>query len=277
MRVDRALAVRGLVRSRTHAQALISAGHVLLDGRPVMRAAMEVTEGQSLVLSAGADRYVSRGAHKLIGALDSFEPRGCVVTGRRCLDAGASTGGFTQVLLERGAERVLALDVGHGQLVSPLREDPRVTFREGENVRDLKPPPKEEGVGLIVADLSFISLVLVVKPLVSWLDPGGDAVLLVKPQFEVGADRLGRGGIVRSVNARAAAVAGVAQAVISAGLGILDVARSVVSGADGNVEFFVWGHKSWQAGDGAATSGRPHPLDAEALQAAIAREVGESV
>lgn len=180
------------------------------------------------------------------------------------------------MLLERGAESVLALDVGHGQMDALLEKDPRVTLREGVNVRALEPPPEEGRVGLIVADLSFISLVLVVEPLVSWLDPGGDAILLVKPQFEVGVDRLGRSGVVRDVNARMTAVATVAKAAISVGLGILDVARSVVSGVDGNVEFFVWGHKSWQAGDGEATSGRPHPLDAEALQAAIVREVGES-
>jgi 23S rRNA (cytidine1920-2'-O)/16S rRNA (cytidine1409-2'-O)-methyltransferase len=251
---------------------LISAGHVFLDGAPVARASTEVTDGQSLTLSLNADRYVSRAAYKLLGALDVFEPKGCVVIGRRCLDAGASTGGFTQVLLERGAEHVLALDVGHGQLAASVRNDPRVSIREGVNVRDLASPRPGEEVGLIVADLSFISLTLVMEPLAAWLEKGGDAVLMVKPQFEVGANRLGRGGIVRDDDARALAITGVAEAAMGAGLGIVDVARSVMSGANGNVEFFLWGHKSWQAGEGAADT-RPYPMEAETLREAIAREV----
>ncbi|MBN2177195.1 MAG: TlyA family RNA methyltransferase [Demequinaceae bacterium] len=273
MRADRALTARGLARSRTHAQSLISSGKVLLHGLPVARASQNVEDGDSLALSDDGDRYVSRAASKLVGALDAFP--GCVVAGRRCLDAGASTGGFTQVLLERGAEGVLALDVGHGQMAALLRDDPRVTAREGVNVRDLEPPTPGEFVSLVVADLSFISLTLVVGALASWLSPGGDAVLLVKPQFEVGAARLGKRGVVRDPSARAEAVTRVAEAMAEAGLDVVDVSRSVVSGADGNVEFFLWGVKSWQAGEGAAEH-RPHPLDGETLRRAITREVEQS-
>ena len=278
MRVDRALAARGLARSRTHAQSLIADGLVLLDGRPVDRASVDVGPDQILSLRDGGDRYVSRGAHKLLGALDAFgDPEAfgdpLVVAGRRCLDAGASTGGFTQVLLERGASHVLALDVGRGQLSPVIAAEPRVEAREGVNVRDLEPPGPGEVVGLVVADLSFISLRLVVQPLAAWLGGGGDAVLLVKPQFEVGAGRLGRGGVVRDESARAEAVAQVADAVVTAGLGIRGVARSVVSGAHGNVEFFLWGSKTWQAGDETSPQGRSHTLDGSALRRAIDQEV----
>jgi len=275
MRLDRALAARGLARSRTHAQALIAAGSVLVDGVVVRRSSLEVSEDAELALASTADAYVSRGAHKLIGALDAFAARGLAVAGRACLDAGASTGGFTQVLLERGAASVLAIDVGHGQMARAIAADPRVTAREGVNVRDLEPPGGAEGteragVDLIVADLSFISLTLAVEPLAAWLRPDGDMVLMVKPQFEVGAGRLGRGGVVRRPEEMVSAVASVARAMASAGFGIADVSRSLVSGPRGTVEFFVWGRRTWQAG------GEAQPLGERALMDVIEREVGES-
>lgn len=268
MRLDRAFAARGLARSRTHAQALIAAGHVTLNGAVATRAAAEVADGDVLALAPDADHYVSRGAHKLIGALDDFTSHGLRVGGRRCLDAGASTGGFTQVLLERGAARVLALDVGHGQLAPPLANDPRIEAREGVNVRDLPPPrSEEEPADLVVADLSFISLKLVVPALAAWVGADGDALLLVKPQFEVGADRVGRGGVVRSPEAMIDAVGGVAAAMSRAGLGIAGVARSRLSGPRGTVEFFLWGRRTWQAWGG------PGPLEAAPLERAVEREV----
>jgi 23S rRNA (cytidine1920-2'-O)/16S rRNA (cytidine1409-2'-O)-methyltransferase len=270
MRLDRALVARGLVRSRGRAHDVIDAGSVYVDGAPVRKASADVREDQDVVVIGEGDVYVSRAAHKLLGALDAFAPHGLEVDGRRCLDAGVSTGGFTQVLLERGASHVLALDVGHGQTAPVVEDDPRVTLREGINVRDL-PPPAESGVGLVVADLSFISLTLVVGALAPWVEPGGDALLLVKPQFEVGAGRA-KGGIVRDPRLKAEAVEAVARAAESAGLTVAGVRRSVVSGADGNVEFFLWGAKTWQAKG--ATDTRPR-LDGEALDLEISREVHE--
>jgi len=266
VRLDRALAARGLARSRTHAQSLIAAGHVLVDGAAVRRSSHDVSDDAVLTLAEGADRYVSRGAYKLAGALDAFAPSGLDVAGRACLDAGASTGGFTQVLLERGAASVLALDVGHDQLAATVAGDPRVTSREGVNVRYLEPPVPGEGVDLVVGDLSFISLTHVVAPLVAWLAPAGDMLLMVKPQFEVGAGRLGRGGVVTDPRAMADAVAGVAAAMVAAGLGIAGVSRSVMSGPRGTVEFFVWGRRTWQAGT-------IRPLGDADLARAIEREV----
>jgi len=270
VRLDRALAARGLARSRTHAQALLESGCVRVDGVEVVRPATDVTDKQTITLNETGDFHVSRGALKLLGALDAFS-RGdrpgnrLAVEGRRCLDAGASTGGFTQVLLEHGAVSVLALDVGHGQMSLRVAADPRVTSREGVNVRYLDPPEPGQAVDLIVADLSFISLTLVIDPLASWLVTGGDAVVLVKPQFEVGAARLGKGGVVRNDAVRIDAVSRVAAAMAESGLPILGVARSPVSGADGNVEIFLWGRKTWQAKDDA--------LSATALIEAIEREV----
>jgi 23S rRNA (cytidine1920-2'-O)/16S rRNA (cytidine1409-2'-O)-methyltransferase len=267
MRLDRALAAGGLARSRTQAQALIAEGSVLVDGVVARRSSLEVNEHVDIALAPTADAYVSRGAHKLIGALDAFALRGLTVAGRACLDAGASTGGFTQVLLERGAASVLAIDVGHGQMAASIAENPRVTSREGVNVRDLEPPGGASGVDLIVADLSFISLTLAVEPLAAWLCPGGDMVLMVKPQFEVGAGRLGRGGVVRRPEDMADAVASVARSMAAAGFGIVDVSRSLVSGPRGTVEFFVWGRRTWQAG------GEVRLLDEKALRTVIEREV----
>ncbi|WP_422936217.1 TlyA family RNA methyltransferase [Sinomonas sp. P47F7] len=238
-RLDLELVSRGLARSRTHAAKLIADGHVAVGGRLAAKPSQAVAAGDPIDVEASEhDRYASRAGHKLAGALERFpavDPRGL-----RCLDAGASTGGFTDVLLERGAVRVVAVDVGHGQLVERLRLDSRVDVYEGLNVRDLEPATIGGPAQLTVADLSFISLTLVVGPLAACTAPCGDLLLMVKPQFEVGRERLARTGVVGSVAERRRAVAGVAEAAIEAGLGLRGLAESPLPGQDGNVEYFLW-------------------------------------
>ena len=266
MRLDRAVTARGLARSRSHAHDLITTGNVLVDGELERRPARDVGDDAELTLVDGIDAYVSRAAHKLIGALDVFAPLGLVVEGRRALDAGASTGGFTQVLLERGASHVTAIDVGHDQLAPLLRRDPRVTVIEGMNVRELEAGSPGSGADLVVADLSFISLTLVVGPLVAIAAARGDLVLLVKPQFEVGRNRLDKHGVVTRDADRIVAVTAVCEAAQREGLEIVALDRSVLPGPSGNVEFFVWVRRSWQA---RGVAGQP-ALDEGALAKAIA-------
>ena len=271
MRLDRAVAERGLARSRAHAQELIAAGVVLVDGVIATKASAAVADTAAITLAdARGAHYVSRAAFKLQGALESCAPRGLVVDGRRCLDAGASTGGFTQVLLEWGAAHVLAVDVGHGQLDSTLAADPRVASREGLNIKELDGHSPGAGVELVVADLSFISLTHVIEPLVAFAAPDADFLLMVKPQFEVGRQGLGAGGVVRDARSRADAVAAVVAHMRHAGLGIHSVDRSALPGPAGNVEFFVWGSGSWQA----RGAGAPPVLDEEQLARHIAAAVG---
>ena len=236
-RADVALAARGLARSRTEGAALIRAGQVLLDGRPVRRPSERVATDATLRLRDPGPRYVSRAAHKLVSALEAFPD--VAVAGRRALDAGASTGGFTQVLLERGAERVAAVDVGHDQLAPAVRADPRVLVREGLNVRDLTAEDIDGPVDLVVSDLSFISLRLVLAPLAGVCRPGAELLLMVKPQFEVGRRALPRTGVVTDPDARRDAVVGVAAAALGAGLAPRGLARSGLAGQDGNAEFFL--------------------------------------
>jgi 23S rRNA (cytidine1920-2'-O)/16S rRNA (cytidine1409-2'-O)-methyltransferase len=183
------------------------------------------------------ENWASRGAHKLIGALDAFDT--VTVDGARCLDAGASTGGFTDVLLRRGAREVVAVDVGYGQLVWRLQTDPRVTVVDRTNVRTLTAPDIGGVVDLTVADLSFISLTLVLPALIACTDPTGDLVLMVKPQFEVGKDRLGHGGVVRDPELRIGAVRTVLAAADGAGRRAAGVVASPLPGPSGNVEYFV--------------------------------------
>ena len=236
-RADVALTARGLARSRTEGAALIRAGQVLLDGRPVRRPSDRVAADATLRLRDPGPRYVSRAAHKLVSALEAFPD--VAVAGRRALDAGASTGGFTQVLLERGAERVAAVDVGHDQLAPTVRADPRVLVREGLNVRDLTAEDIDGPVDLVVSDLSFISLRLVLAPLAGVCRPGAELLLMVKPQFEVGRRALPRTGVVTDPDARRDAVVGVAAAALGAGLAPRGLARSGLAGQDGNAEFFL--------------------------------------
>jgi len=238
-RLDQELTRRGLARSRTEAARLIAAGLVSSAGQVLGKASMNVTEETELsVAESGITEFVSRAGHKLRGALDAFPE--VTVTGKRCLDAGASTGGFTDVLLRAGAREVAAVDVGHGQLVQELREDPRVQVFEGVNVRYLTPDGIGGEAALTVADLSFISLTLVMKPLAACTHAGGDLVLMVKPQFEVGRERLSRTGVVTSTEQRREAVGRVAQSAVDAGLELRGLAESPLPGQDGNHEYFLW-------------------------------------
>jgi 23S rRNA (cytidine1920-2'-O)/16S rRNA (cytidine1409-2'-O)-methyltransferase len=234
-----------MARSRDHAAELIADGRVTVAGAVATKAATSVTTDVALVVSTdpripGGEEYVSRGGHKLAGALAAFEPRGLAVAGRRCLDAGASTGGFTDVLLRHDAAQVLAVDVGYGQLAWRLRQDERVVVHDRTNVRDLALETVGGPVDLVVGDLSFISLTLVLDALISVTGPDADLVLMVKPQFEVGRSQVGKGGVVRDPAARADAVASVVDAAAERGWGTRGVVASPLPGPSGNVEFFVW-------------------------------------
>ena len=258
-RLDAELVRRGLARSREHAGQLIGDGRVKVGGQRAAKAATQVEAGAAILVAeaGGAPEYVSRGGHKLAGALAAFA--GLEAKGRVCLDAGASTGGFTDVLLRAGAAHVYAVDVGYGQIAWSLRTDERVTVMERVNVRGLEPgmlggaPP-----ALVVGDLSFISLRLVLGPLHACAAPGADYAMMVKPQFEVGKDRVGAGGVVRDPGLRAGAVRGVAEHAATLGLGVLGVAASPLPGPSGNVEYFL-----------GLRAGAP-PLDEADLAAAVA-------
>jgi 23S rRNA (cytidine1920-2'-O)/16S rRNA (cytidine1409-2'-O)-methyltransferase len=278
-RLDAELVRRGLARSREQAGELVAAGLVAVAGQRAAKPATQVGRDTPItVTESGEPGYVSRGGRKLAGALEVFGgfradgvrgvpgeqsappgqqsgPQGLIVAGRTCLDAGASTGGFTDVLLRAGAAHVVAADVGYGQLAWSLRTDPRVTVLDRVNVRTLDhvtPAP-----GLVVADLSFISLTLVLPALAACAAPDADFVLLVKPQFEVGKGRVGAGGVVRNTADRSAAVQKVTAAAGQLGLGVRGVTASPLPGPAGNVEYFVWLHP-----------GAP-PLDEGQLQRAI--------
>ena len=261
-RLDAELVRRGLARSREQAAELIAAGRVTVNGEAAAKAATQVTRDTPILVGVDDDDpgYVSRGGHKLAGALAAFGD--LTVAGRVALDAGASTGGFTDVLLRAGAAHVVAADVGYGQLAWSLQTDPRVTVRDRVNVRSLQPEQATTADGqqpdLVVADLSFISLALVLPALVASVADDADFVLMVKPQFEVGKGRVGAGGVVRDAGLRAEAVSAVAQTAAGLGLGVLGVTASPLPGPAGNVEYFVWLRR-----------GGP-PLDDEDLRQAIA-------
>ena len=242
LRLDAELVRRGLARSREHASDLIAEKRVKVNGAVATKAATGVTTDVALVVAEDPTRpdYVSRGGHKLAGALAVFEPLGLAVRGRRCLDAGASTGGFTDVLLRAGASTVVAVDVGYGQLAWSLRTDERVVVHDRTNIRDLSLEMIGTPVDLVVGDLSFISLELVLDALISVTAPDGDLALMVKPQFEVGKERVGKGGVVRDLDLRAEAVTSVAAAAARRGWGAQAVTTSPLPGPSGNVEFFVW-------------------------------------
>lgn len=242
LRLDAELVRRGLARSREHASELIAAERVKVAGAVATKPSTGVSTDVALVVLDDLTRpdYVSRGGHKLAGALAVFESRGLVVAGRRCLDAGASTGGFTDVLLRHGAARVVAVDVGYGQLAWSLSQDDRVDVHDRTNVRELTVDEIDGPVDLVVADLSFISLELVLDALIEVTAPEGDLVLMVKPQFEVGKDRVGKGGVVRDLALRAESVRQVAEAAAVRGWGAHGVTTSPLPGPSGNVEFFLW-------------------------------------
>ncbi|WP_420404425.1 TlyA family RNA methyltransferase [Nisaea sp.] len=242
-RLDLALVSHGLAGSRSRARQLIEAGDVTVDGVVVTKAAAKVSSRQVLALADTAHRWASRAALKLVHALDGFaiDPAEEV-----CLDIGASTGGFTDVLLDRGAARVHAVDVGHGQLIARLRDDERVVVYERLNVRDLTPDVIGEPVGLIVSDVSFISLQLALPAALACACAGAGLVALVKPQFEVGRARVGRGGIVRDETARLEALAEVRNWLEGvAGWPVTGVADSPIAGTDGNQEYLISARKPW--------------------------------
>jgi 23S rRNA (cytidine1920-2'-O)/16S rRNA (cytidine1409-2'-O)-methyltransferase len=238
-RLDAELVRRGLARSREHAVTLIAEGRVAVAGQAATKPATGVEAGTPVVVRIDPDQpsWVSRGAHKLLGALEAFP---VAVGGRRALDAGASTGGFTQVLLDRGAAEVVAVDVGYGELAWSLRTDDRVQVVERTNVRGLEPDRIGGPVDLVVADLSFISLRLVLPALTACAREDADLLPMVKPQFEVGRERLGSGGVVRDPAHRADAVLSVAAAAAELGWGTAGVVASPLPGPAGNVEFFLW-------------------------------------
>jgi 23S rRNA (cytidine1920-2'-O)/16S rRNA (cytidine1409-2'-O)-methyltransferase len=261
-RVDAELVRRGLARSRQQAAELIGAGRVSIDGMRAVKPATAVAVIANLTVEAGEERtWVSRGAHKLIGALDAF---GIDAAGRRCLDAGASTGGFTEVLLDRGATEVVAVDVGYGQLAWSLRSDSRVAVIERTNVRDLTADSIGGSVELVVADLSFISLGTVLPALTACASGDADIVPMVKPQFEVGRAQVGAGGVVSDPELRAAAVLAVAARAGELGWQTVGATASPLPGPSGNVEYFLWLRAETDRG-----------LYGDELDAAVRRAVAE--
>jgi 23S rRNA (cytidine1920-2'-O)/16S rRNA (cytidine1409-2'-O)-methyltransferase len=261
-RVDAELVRRGLARSRQQAAELIGAGRVCIDGMPAAKPATAIAVTAALTVEGDDERtWVSRGAHKLIGALDAF---GLSADNRRCLDAGASTGGFTQVLLDRGAREVVAADVGYGQLAWPLRTDPRVIVLERTNVRELIPDAIGGLVDLVVADLSFISLATVLPALTSCASADADIVPMVKPQFEVGKDRVGPGGVVSDPELRADAVRSVARRAAELHWHTVGVTASPLPGPSGNVEYFLH-----------LRAGADSPLRGDRLDQAVRQAVAE--
>jgi 23S rRNA (cytidine1920-2'-O)/16S rRNA (cytidine1409-2'-O)-methyltransferase len=237
MRLDRLLVERGLAESREKAQALIMAGEVLVGGQKASKPGHTVAEDAAVEVLARPP-YVSRGGLKMAGALTGF---GIDVTDKVCLDVGASTGGFTDALLQAGAARVHAVDVGAGQLAWSLRTDPRVVVHEGINARELSFAPIGERVDLIVCDVSFISVTLILPAIVPLLQPGGQMVILIKPQFEVGRGQVGKGGIVRDPALHQAACDRVRNAVEEFGFRT-DIIESPIHGAEGNKEFLLYAH-----------------------------------
>ncbi|QPC42074.1 TlyA family RNA methyltransferase [Kaustia mangrovi] len=241
IRLDQLLVERGLVETRSRARAAILAGAVRVDGTVIAKPAARVARDAALALDPGLDTHVSRAALKLIHALDRFgiDPGGLVA-----LDLGASTGGFTEVLLERGAARVHAVDVGHGQLHPRLAGDPRVIVHEGVNARALDGTVVPEAPALVVCDVSFIGLKLALPPALALAAPGAWLVALVKPQFEVGREGLGKGGIVRDEALREEVCADIRRWLEeTAGWTVAGLVRSPITGGDGNVEYLVAARK----------------------------------
>lgn len=275
-RLDAELVRRRLVTSRELAQEAIAQGRVTVGGVVAAKAATQVEDSAAIELEIGSQPvYVSRGAHKLVGALDAF---GIDVRGRRALDAGASTGGFTQVLLERGAARVVAVDVGYGQLAWPVRSQESVIVMERTNVRHLSPGDLPYAPDLIVADLSFISLTVVLPALSDVAAAGADLLVMVKPQFEVGKEKVGH-GVVTDPELRRQAVRAVADAAAALGLGVHGVVASPLPGPKGNVEYFLWMTKSRSdeggstRDDGGMDRSARGALDADQVEDAISRAI----
>lgn len=235
-RLDTELVRRGLVETRARAVAAIAAGRVRVRGAPAATASRQVAPDEPITVTGDDPRFVSRGGEKLAGALDAFA---IDVHGHRCLDAGASTGGFTDCLLQRGAAHVVAVDVGRAQLAWSLRTDERVTVLERTNVRDLEPAALGDPPTICVADLSFVSLRSVAAALAAACDPSAEHVWLVKPQFEVGRGRVGKRGVVRDPEEHIRALREVVAALAEQGVGVRSLAVSPLRGAEGNIEFFL--------------------------------------
>jgi 23S rRNA (cytidine1920-2'-O)/16S rRNA (cytidine1409-2'-O)-methyltransferase len=237
-RLDAELVRRGLARSRENASQLIEDKLVLIAGIPANKAATQVDGQTSITLRESKNAYVSRGGFKLEGAIKAFPE--IQIKQKVVLDAGASTGGFTDLLLKNGAAKVIAVDVGYGQLAWELQNDARVKIFDRVNIRNISVEQIGERVDLMVADLSFISLKLVIPALISVGKVETDYLLMVKPQFEVGKDKLGSGGVVREISLRKSAVKEVADLAFTHGLGCLGVVASPLPGPSGNVEYFLW-------------------------------------
>jgi 23S rRNA (cytidine1920-2'-O)/16S rRNA (cytidine1409-2'-O)-methyltransferase len=235
-RADLLLVERGLAESRAKARAAIEAGGVTAGGRPVARAS-DLLDEAAVLAARPAHAWVGRGALKLVAALDAWP---VAVEGRTVLDVGASTGGFTEVCLARGAARVYAVDVGRGQLHPKLAADPRVVSLEAVDARRLDAALIPQAPGLIVADVSFISLAKALPPALALAAPGAELVVLVKPQFEVGPERVGKGGLVKDETARQDALAGVRSFLVASGWPVQAVIDSPIEGGDGNREFLLW-------------------------------------
>ena len=266
-RLDRELVRRELARSRGHASELITAGRVLVGGIAASKGTTMVERSAPIVVKEPADGevdYVSRGGHKLAGAIEHFSKLGLDVARRHALDAGASTGGFTDVLLRANVSHVVAADVGYGQLAWSLQQDERVTVLDRTNIRSITSDDLPYAPDLVVSDLSFISLKTVLPALAGCSADGADLLLMVKPQFEVGKERLGSGGVVKSPQLRVEAVVSVAHSAQELGLSIRDVVASPLPGPSGNVEYFLWLRKYSEPGTG---------LSGEGLEAAVERAV----
>ncbi len=235
-RLDRLLVDRGLAESRERAQALILAGQVLVNGQKQEKAGALVLRGADIRILGEVLPYVSRGGVKLEAALREFK---IDASGKTALDVGASTGGFTDCLLQHGASKVYAVDVGYGQIAWKIRQDKRVVVIERTNIRDIDPSLISEPIDIITIDVSFISLEKVIPSVIDFLKPGGDLIALVKPQFEVGREQVGKGGIVRDEAARKGAVDRVAGFIRSNGFEVKGLIQSPITGQDGNVEFLV--------------------------------------
>lgn len=243
-RADALLVTRGLAETRAKAQALIMAGKVTSGPVRIDKPGMLLAPTAPVELAA-SQRFVSRGGDKLEHALAQFTTRGLDVAGKRCLDVGVSTGGFTDCLLQRGAANVVAVDVGHGQLADKLRTDVRVIVRERTNARDLTRADFEGGLDLVVVDASFIGIGKLIGPIAALLDVGKDLVALVKPQFEAGREAASRGrGVIRDPETRSNAIDAARQAIRAAGFEVINEVDSAVAGPKGNVERFVWARRA---------------------------------
>jgi 23S rRNA (cytidine1920-2'-O)/16S rRNA (cytidine1409-2'-O)-methyltransferase len=239
-RIDRVLVDRGLVPTRTRAAALVMAGNVLVDGHPIDKPGTQVAADADIRVRGDDNPYVSRGGLKLAGALAHFLPAGLVIEGRIAVDIGASTGGFTDCLLQHGCARVHAIDVGYGQLAWKLVTDPRVVVHDRCNIRKMDPSALGELVDLAVIDCSFIALAKVLPHVPPLLRERADVVALVKPQFELDPARVGKGGIVRDDADRMAALEAASSAATALGLRVVDSCESPIEGKTGNREWLLW-------------------------------------